>query len=592
MRILLACAAIALAAALPAPPAAAHDEYLTRHEAVRLTPAQAQRVAELERRAMAPALRGIAAVPLARAVAQLGNCTLAEDLLRGLRLPPQALLSAVQPAIGGPDRACAERVLRTVTAAARTPGPDNLDPSALYQAGILWRRLGKEEQARAAIEEAERRFDAEEARLGDRLWSCHGGDCITQRWFVRINALRLLHGTPQWSTELRRLAASAAPGLTARPDEEPRAYIGQRVYEELVWVAAAHGDEDVGLVLAAGTVHRTGGRSYYAARMHALLREGRTAEAIALLPRAGRAFWSADAHLVADNLEAFAAQEGFYDHFRHRFDLGSLAIVRALMERGAFDQARTLIEAARSGSANAGSRPPGYAEMEGLAAFLEHRRDAARHLARLARRTGPRSRESELAELALFLASRGDWLGFEGALAEVRHRPLRARILAELPCRAAAGGEAEALAAIRRIGAIGPRRGADEDERSEYGDSVYQTFRCLLRRDQGDAAIAYAEAIRPVRLKLSILSGLPVWSSLSQPTRIRRRLADLALAHAERHGLWGEEAAVETSAADYERLGDYAAADRILERVEGDERRARLLIKLIESYVPEIEHVS
>jgi hypothetical protein len=591
MRILAACAAIALAAALPSR-AAAHDEYLTRHEGVRLTPAQARRVVELERRVTVPGLRGIAPSLLAYAVAQLGNCALAADLLSGRPFPARTLIAAFQRAIGGPDRACAERALQAITAAALRPGPTGVEPSALYQAGILWRRLGNEERARAAIEAAERLFDAQEARLGDGLWSCHGGDCITSRWFERIHALRLLHGTPQWGTELRRLAALAAPGLAATSDDEARVYIGQRVYEDLVSAAAAHGDEDVGLALAAGTVHRANGRAYYAARMHALLREGRIAEAIALLPRAGGAFWSADAGLIADNFEAFAAVEGFHDRFRYRFDMGSLAIVRALMERGEFDRARTLIAAARAGSAEASALPLGYGSMEGLAAFLDRGEGATRHLARLARRDGPRSRESALGELALFLASRGDWPRFEDALAEVRHRPLRARILAELPCRAAAAGEAEAFNAIRRTGTFGPRRGEDEDERSEYGGSVYQTFRCLLRRGQGDAAIAYAEAVGPARLKLSLLSGLPIWSSLSQPTRIRRRLADLALAHVERHGLWDEEAAVEAIAAEHERLGDHAAADRILARVQGDERRARLLIKLIESYVPEPEHLS
>jgi tetratricopeptide (TPR) repeat protein len=587
VRILFAWGTILLAA-LAAAPSPAHDEYLWRHQQVRLTEAQSERVAELVRRARLPD-SGVAPTSLARAVAQLGDCALAERLIQGLPLPGPAVLDALYPATGGPDLACAGRAAAMIGDAARGPGADGIDARTLYLSGILWRRLGNEEQARAAIGEAERLYDAEEAEQGESLWMCHGGDCMTARWETRLHGLRLLHGTPQWRSELERLASLAEPGLPAGPDLPGREHIGQRVYEELVSAAAAHGEEARGLILAAGTTYRERGRAYYAARVRALLAEGRTAEAIALLPRAGRAFRGADPRLVAEHFEAFAAVEGFYERFRYYFfDRISMETVRALMERGDFDHARSLVAVARVGIDQAGYRPVGFAEMEGLAAFLDDPCDPIGRLTRLARRDGPRSRETEFAELGLFLSSRGDWRGFEEALAAVSDGRVRARMLAELPCRASLRGEAAALRGIRRAGVLRPARGYRGDDDGGFGNAVYPSFLCLLRRGYGDAAVAYAAAIEPGPRKIEVAAGLPIWSPLADPARVRRRLADLALAEIERRGLWAENS-VDSVAIDYERLGDYAAADRILERIPDPQNRAWLLIKLIESYVPDPE---
>lgn len=586
MRLLLACATL-LSAAAAAAPAAAHDEYLWRHEQVRLTPAQAARVAELERRASAPGM-SVAPSELAQAVAALGHCTLAERLMRDVTHPATSLMYALYPAAGGTDLACAGRAIERMAASARRLAREDFEIETLHAAGILWRRIGDEARARAAIEEAERLFDAEEALRGDRLWSCHGGNCITPRWAARLFGLRLLHGTPQWRTELERLAALAAPGLLPAPGSRGENFIGQEVYEQLVREAAAHGEEAIGLRLAAGTVHSEQGRSYFAARMHALLAEGRTAEALALLSRAGAAFESADPHLVAAHFAAFASVPGFSDRFRYRFDETSLGVIRALMERGAYDKARSLVALARSGYGTAGYRPSGYAAMEGLAAWLDDPGHAVQRLTAQARRYGPRSADGELAELGLFLASRGDRSGFEAAYGAVADRRVRARMLAELPCRASAtGGEAAALLALRRAGRLG-FAGGSSDDRSSYEGYVYQGFLCLLRRGHGDAAIAYAQAIAPVGLKLRISAGLPHWSTLRQLERIRRRLADLALEHVRRYDLWRERS-VETVGAQFERLGDYRTVDEMLDRMEDSERRGSMLITLIQSYLPEPE---
>jgi hypothetical protein len=585
MRLLLVCLIVILAASASRP-AAAHFEYYWRHEQLRLTPVQAQRVAELVRRLTAPGLR--AAPPdLARAVALHGDCALAERLLllpRDAPLPSTSIFFNLYPAVSGTDRACAERVIARIEA---TPGGldrPGLEPSILYQAGLLWRRIGEEEKARAAIERAELMYDAWEAEHPDDVWSCHGGDCLSGRWYARLEGLRLLHGTPMWRAELRRLAALAAAGLEVG-GREPEVRVGQRVFGTLVQEAAAHDEEAVGLSLVAGTLHGDA-RSYHAARMHALLAEGRSAEAVALLPRAGRAFDGGDPRVIAEHFETFAAVPGFYERFAHyRFNESSLELVRALMERGDLEHAAAVVAAARASAANVGYRPLGYAAMEGLAAFLD---DPSAPVARLvATRAGRRSRDSELAELALFQASREDWRGFQAAFAEVRDARVRARVRAELPCRASSAGEAAALRGLGRAGILRPG-GNTDDERSSFGGYVYQSFRCLLRRGHGDAAVAYAEAIGPVRLKLSIAAGLPIWTTLAEPERIRRRLADLALAHAERHDLWAQSS-IESLALDYERLGDYREADRIVARVPYAQERGGLLVRLIESYQPEPE---
>ncbi|HYJ28929.1 MAG TPA: hypothetical protein VEW25_01135 [Allosphingosinicella sp.] len=585
MRFILALMTMVLAAAMPGQ-AAAHFDYYWRHELVRLTPVQAERVAELVRRLTAPGLR--AAPPeLARAVALHGDCALAERLLLlplPAPLPSTAVYFNLYPAVSGPDRACAERVIARIEATPGGLGRPGLEPSILYQAGSLWRRIGEEEKARAAIDRAELMYDAWEAEHPDDVWSCHGGHCLSSRWYARLEGLRLLHATPMWRAELRRLAGLAAAGLEIG-GREPEVRVGQRVFETLVQEAATHDEEAVGLSLVAGTPYGDA-RAYHAARMHALLAEGKVAEAIALLPRAGRAFDGGDPRVIAAHFEAFAAVPGFYERFGlHRFNEASMEIVRALMERGDFEHAAVVVAAARGSVAGAGFRPLGYAAMEGLAAFLDDPRAPVARL--VATRVGRRSRESELAELALFQASRGDWRGFEAAFAEVRHDSVRARVRAELPCRAASAGEAAAFRGIRRAGTLRPGRDT-EDERLGWRGYVYQSFLCLLRRGHGDAAIAYAQAIGPVRLKLDIASGLPIWTTLAEPARIRRRLADLALAHAERHDLW-QESAIEPLALDYERLGDYRQADRIVARVPDAEERGRLLVRLIESYMPEPE---
>ncbi|HEX8193825.1 MAG TPA: hypothetical protein VF552_13085 [Allosphingosinicella sp.] len=580
MRLLLAIATILLSATFAAS-AAAHDEYLWRHEQVRLTDGQALRVAELERRAAQAGIRRYAPALFAGTLARFGDCRGAEQIMLSVSQPRVAAM-ALYPAITGPDRACAERVVSAIAADARRPGAGGADPYKLYEAGTLLRRFGREEQSRALVEEAERLFDAEEAALGDDLWSCHGGYCITGRWSARIHNLRLLHGTPHWRSELHRLAALAAPGLPAASDGSASVRVGQRVFDELVAEAARHDEEAIGVRLAAGTLY-SDARGYYAARMHALLAEGRAGEAIALLPRAGGAFFGGDPHFVAAHFDAFAASDEFFDRLRFRSDPLPVPLVRALMERGDYDRARTVVLLVQEGAARRASGVRGVGEMAGLAAFLE---SPEAPVARLARSNIAEGRDAAFGELALFLASRGQWGQFEAAIRQVRDRDVRASFLSDLPCRAAAAGEAAALRAVRRAGSI--RDPSDMVSRVGYEGMPFQAYLCLLRRGYGDAAVAYLEALGPARRRFGVASQLPIWSTLPEPARIRRQQADLALALAERHDLWGEPAA-EALAVEYERLGDYQQVDRIVERIEDREERARLLVALIESYLPALE---
>lgn len=578
MRALLAFAAILLAGALPTP-AAGHDEYNFRHERVRLTDAQQRRVAALDRRATAAGIRRFAPAGLARAVAWLGDCRRAEQIMRGVPYRRGAAFEAFYSTATGPDRACAERALATVAADARRLGPEGIDAADLYAAGILWRRFGDEEQARAAIDEAERLYDAEEAGRGDDLWSCHGGYCITARWFTRLNGLRLLHGTAQWRGELARLVALAAPGIGPSRDAPPALQIGQRVFDELVTAAAMHDEEAVGLAAARGTMYRDA-RAYHAARMHALLAEGRTQEAMALLPRAGAAFSSNDPELVAENFDAFVASKDFLTRLGVGFDAFPVQLVRALLDLGELDRAARVAAQLREGAGRRTSPIRGADELVGLTAFIAA---PEAPVARLAQSAPAEGRDLAFTELALFLASRGRWDEFEAAFAQVREPDYRSSLLVDLPCRAAAAGEAAAIRAVRRAGSI---RDPDGDvPRLGYEGSSNQAYLCLLRRGYGEAAYAYLQALEPVRARFDLASNLPIWSSLAGSARVRRRQADLAFALAERHGLWEESAAL-TLALEYELLGDHDRVDRIVARIEDREERARLLVRLIESYVP------
>lgn len=578
MRALLAFATILLAGALPTP-AAAHDDYIWRHERVRLTEAQQRRVAALERRATAAGIRRFAPSALARAVAWLGDCRRAEQIMRGVTYRRGAAFEAFYSTATGPDRACAERALATVAADARRPGPEGIEAADLYAAGILWRRFGDEARAGAAIDEAERLYDAEEARRGDDLWSCHGGDCLNARWSARLYGLRLLHGAPQWRGELERLSALATPGIGLAPDAPPALHIGQQVFDELVTAAAMHDEEAIGLAAARGTMYRDA-RAYHAARMHALLAEGRTQEAMALLPRAGAAFGSNDPHLVAENFDAFAASTDFLPRLRVGFDAFPVQLVRALLERGEHDRAARVVAHLREGADRRTSTIRGADELAGLAAYIEV---PEAPVARLVQSAPAEGRDLAFTELALFLASRGRWDEFEAAFAQVRDPDHRSSLLVDLPCRAAAAGEAAAIRAVRRAGSI--RESAEDVWRLRYDGTYFQAYLCLLGRGYDEAAFAYVQALEPVHTMFGIASNLPMWRSLADPARVRRRQADLAFALAERHGLWRESAA-HSLALEYELLSDHDRADRIVAHVEDGEDRARLLVRLIESYVP------
>jgi hypothetical protein len=517
----------------------------------------------------------------------LGRCDLAEPLIRDNAVPASALPLTIYPVAGLSDHACPDRLISLVAVASREPGPTGIDAWNLYLAGAMWRRIGERRKSDDAIAEAEQYYDRQEAADPIAPWTCHGGNCLSPRWGARLAALALYRGSQLHRAELRWLASLALSQWYARDARHPAPRVGQRLFEELLREAVNAGDQPLAMVLAEPTPD--GAPAAFAGeQMRQLLDRGRIAEALELWPTAGPAFRAPiSPGLLRANLALF---HRWRDSFRQRWsDSGELhsLLAQAWMERGDREHAREALTSAHAAEAATGGLNWGGQHRGRLRAVESMLDGDGDPVARLAGQDFPGSplhpsRDYAFAELATLLVATNRPDEARRALAEINDARFRRHLLVELPCRAAAGGEAAALAAIRLVGRLRPLD-RSRDEETSFSDASYQAFQCLIRGHRSEAAIAYALAVENPDTRLTLLTEMPVGDGLADDAAVRRRLAMLALALVEARHLWGDTR-IAGMAADFERVGDFAQADRILARARGTATRLEVFDRLLRRY--------
>jgi hypothetical protein len=190
-------------------------------------------------------------------------------------------------------------------------------------------------------------------------------------------------------------------------------------------------------------------------------------------------------------------------------------------------------------------------------------------------------------ELAGLLAAMGREAETRRALAAIRDPRVRRAALIDLPCRAAYGGDGpSALALALARGNL--RSGSREEEKnSPFAHQANRTFACLVRTHRGEAAIAYARAVEDPKVRLSLLTSMPLGSGIPGEPALRRRVASLAYALVQARGLWGDDS-VPYIAADFERSGDFAGVERVLARARGSKVRMDVLDRLLRVYAPDL----
>lgn len=583
--------------ALAAPvPALAHPDGMWPDPPT-LTPAQAARVDRLAARAVAWFARRPAAERAGRgawlssALIGVGQCRRAEQQMRANPPLPAYMSWTVIEAAGARDPDCVDRMLALAAATPAWQIETSSDPNELHYAGALWRRLGRRPQGEAAIAAAERRLDQLDAS-DEHAWMCHGGDCLARLWGTRLLGLRLYHGTDLYSEELHRLAALAFEDRRADESGRGPRRIGQRVFNELFWAAMNEGETALAEQLTPFT--RFGRHAIARARMTLLIGQGRVDEALALWPVVAPNFHDPiDRDMVRAHPEAFHRWRQQFRPWRYSRDaeellalLPSVWIELGNRERAAEALATARADIAAGGGQSAGGDRWGPALRGRLDAVEAQLEGGADPVAWLAARdvAGDRpARDHGFAELAAGLAIAGRPEQARRAIALIRESPIRHRARMELPCRAAAGGDAAARAAVDlAAGALAPLD-ASRDAGSAFRGLANGTFRCLIRAGRGEAALAYASAIPDPRLRLDLLSTIPPNGVVSDVADLRRRFAERAFALARQHGLW-DEPAIAWLAADFEQLGDFRRVDSILARARGDEIRRTIFEKLLESY--------
>jgi hypothetical protein len=192
-------------------------------------------------------------------------------------------------------------------------------------------------------------------------------------------------------------------------------------------------------------------------------------------------------------------------------------------------------------------------------------------------------RDFAFAELAAGLAATGLEKEARQALRDIPDVRTRHQAIVRLPCRAAARGEGAALMAVRIAAPSLHRLVAPGVEENAFDGYSYQTFLCLFRYRQADAAFAYASAVHDPKQKLALLSEMPLNGGIADELPTRKRFATRALDHIRRYGLW-DDYAISSVAADFERLGDYAAVDLILRNVRDQDTRISIYQALVRSY--------
>ncbi|HEX9965126.1 MAG TPA: hypothetical protein VGB04_09110 [Allosphingosinicella sp.] len=559
------------------------------------SPAQNARIDSLAARAVAefetvPAeKRRFAASLLVNDLVLLGRCSLADPLLRAEPFAARGIAILPYPDMLDGDRPCADRLI-ALYANALPPGRTEREPWHLYTAGALWRRIGEYDKASEAIEEAERRLEEKEAADPGAGWSCHGGNCINGLWETRLWSLRLTRGTYVHRSDLRWAATLALSQHHAREARRAGPMIGQAVFEELLPLAVEAGDDRLAQLIGEETTY-----GYPAAiageRMRLLIRQGRVAEALELWPTAGAAFQAPiTPALFRANLSLFHRwrEQIGTRHWRIPGELLSL-LASAWLERGDPERAREALVTARAQHARKGHDwdPQHVRRLVAVEAMLEGGGDPVAWLARRNPPAGKPSLERDYSflELASLLAATGRRTETRRALTAIGEPLIRRRILIDLPCRAAYGGEAAAAFAVSvargHLHTGTPR----EEKENAFADIAYQTFVCLMQAGRGEAAIAYAQAVEDPDERLTLLAAIPTDRGIPYEAAPRLRKASLGLAMVEARGLWGDER-LPYIAGELERAGEFARADRILKRARGAELRMKAYDRLLSAYLP------
>ncbi|HEX8641635.1 MAG TPA: hypothetical protein VF704_10845 [Allosphingosinicella sp.] len=583
LRWLLASVVILVAAPIPA---IGHPDGMWPDPPT-LTPAQAARVDRLTAGAVAELARPPEGEETRRTgwlinhMIALGHCRTAEELF--LAGPRSVYMSwIVIEAAGSADPQCVERFLALAAESPAWHVATSNDPGELYSAGALWRRLGRRRQGEGAIAAAERRLEQLDA--GDEYaWACHGGYCLARLWRARLHGLRLYHGTELYSEELHRLASLAFADRRADELGNGRRRIGHRVFDELFWAAYNEGDTRLAEQLAPFT--GLGRNALTRARIAGLVQERRIEEALSLWPVVGGPFGhGVDRDLVRADPEAFHRRRLRFLEWRNFSDaVDVLTLLPSVwLERGNLDRAAEALATAQTDIAAGGGlwRPEHRGRLAAVEAQLEGRANPVVWLAARDFNGDLRARDAGFAELAGGLAAAGRPELARGAIAAIDDARLRHVTLVELPCRAVAGGDAPARAAVDLAAAA---LAAPASAATESGLTTHPTFRCLVGAGSDEAALAYASAIGDPRLRLRQLTARPL-ASAADSDRLRRRRADRAFAVARTHGLW-DDPAIASMAADFERLGEFGQVDAVLARARGDQTRLKIFEELLESYV-------
>lgn len=574
----------------------AHHESFSA--ATRIAPAkEADRVKWIAAGLM-EATRGLPTAPLlAPSVADLllsaGRCREAEALLADYPPPTSRRDEAIDHAGSILDRACANRLITILAGSAEDRAAGDGRLTNLHLAGALWRRIGEEGKGSATLAESERLLLAYEAVAGPDVYSCHGAPCPGSPWLVRLEALRIYHGSPLYKPALDALAERA---IRARANAKlhPRAargsleWVPNHAIEALIHHAVGAGDLRLARRLEPlASLH--GLDEVAAERMRQLFGKRRYAEALSLWPAAGLLF-----QIDHRTLAAAAASRAFYP-YREQF--GSLAtrnaaklhvlLTRSLIDRGDGIRARGALASAtaHSGSAEQWDQAE-RARLHAYRAQIEAPTDPQALLAAQQLAEGSGGSDTAFAELAVGLAVRGNEAAAVRALARTRDTAVRDHALAELPCRLvlAAASDTRLERAIAFVILHRSPSSSGEASQEHYAGS-WRTFLCLIEAGRHEAAVAWALAQPEANTRFSLLTGFPdeVFAS-DRPNWLARRLADQAIAmiDADPRLLTPD---LKRLAAACERLGERRRVERILRTAKTAEDRFQLYRELLQSHL-------